>query len=103
MARTTDSFTLRIPVESRKEFEAAAAAEDYKTLATFILDAARQRVREGRQRAELEAMEVDTLARSFYACVPELDSENMPVAVAAARIRHARFIKTVRDNSGCES
>ena len=47
--------------------------------------------------------QVDVLAKSFYACVPEPAAEALPAALASAKLRHARFQRAVKkDAQGIE-
>lgn len=111
---------------TRGELEQAAASAGFKTLSAFLVACAQERVRGQRDQSSLEAIEdriaasfdrlgdmlrtvnngvqvniaqVDNLARSFYACVPEPPASELTAAVAAARLRHARYRRAVKEDA----
>lgn len=121
---------MRLKPQERAELEAGAERLGYKTLGAFFIAAAQRVLLEGQQESELRAFEdrmaasfnhlaslvttvndglqvniaqVDTLARSFYTCVPEPAPDVHEAAVASARLRHARFVRHVKkDATGIE-
>ncbi len=115
---------------TRTELEEAAGAAGFKTLSAFLVACAQERVRGARDQSKLEAIEdriaasferlggmlrtvsngvqvniaqVDNLARSFYACVPEPPAEEVAAVVASAKLRHARYRRAVeKDAAGID-
>ena len=70
-------------------------AASFERLASLV-----QLVNDGTQ---INIAQVDVLAKSFYACVPEPAAEALPAALASAKLRHARFQRAVKkDAQGIE-
>ena len=95
---TKSNYTVRIAPELRAKLHAAVDAAGFKSLSAFLVTASSEKSRAGQEKSDLEALEeriaasfsrlasmiellnnstqfniaqVDVLAKSFYACVPE--------------------------------
>lgn len=122
----TVHYTVRMDASTRAELEAAAAQLGFKTLGAFLVATGLARARDQEDATALAGFEdriaasfdslatlmqqlnngvqvniaqVDNLARSFYACVPEPPAEALAPALAAAKLRHARFQRAVKKDA----
>ena len=102
------NYTIRIDPSQRAELESAASDAGYKSLSAFLVAAALEKAGQRREQSQLEAFEermaasferlaslvqlvndgtqiniaqVDVLAKSFYACVPEPAAEALPARI----------------------
>lgn len=126
LKESTVHYTVRMDPATRSELETAATELGFKTLGAYLVAVGLARARDQRDSSALAGFEdriaasfermasllqlvndgvqvnvaqVDTLARSFYACVPEPPDEALPAALAAAKVRHARFKRAVSEDA----